>query len=276
MSSMVLFTPDLLSRTPQGWAPAHPHWAGVEAFGASHRGLVREHNEDAFIVAPDVGLFAVSDGMGGAAAGEVASRMAIETVRAVFEDPDLTWPRGLPRRPDAGLPLLVSGVEPANARVHATACGDLAKEGMGATFTGLLLLRDRFALAHVGDSRAYLLRDRRLHRLTVDHTLVQALVEAGAMTPEEAEVSNVRHVLSRAVGTSPSVHVDRRLVSAQAGDTVLLSSDGLHGVISDGEIETILLSERDLKRAANSLIERACDAGGPDNVSVVLVRVTSK
>lgn len=274
MSSMIVSPPFAQSRAPSGTAPAPPHLGRIQAFGLSHQGLVRGRNEDSFIVASDVGLYAVADGMGGHAAGEVASRMAVETVRAVFEDPDLTLPRGLAHRPvDPDLPLLVSGVEHANARIHAAAIGNTAREGMGTTFTGLLVLEDRFALAHVGDSRAYLLRGRRLEQLTVDHTLVGELVQAGTMAPKDAEVSALRHVLSRAVGTRASVTVDGRMLAAEAGDVLLLASDGLHGVVGDDEIAAILLAERELTRAATRLVERACDAGGPDNVSVVLVRV---
>jgi len=246
----------------------------MEAFGLSHPGRVRRGNEDAYVVLPSLGLFVVADGMGGAAAGEVASRLAVDTVRAVFEDPDLTWPRGLADRPaDTGLPLLVSGVEHANARVRAAASGDHSLAGMGTTFTGILVLEDRLAVAHVGDSRAYLLRGGRLDQLTHDHTLVNELVDSGAMTREEAESSRLRNILSRALGGEERVVVDGRLVAAKAGDTLLLASDGLHGVVRDRDIAAVLLGERDLTRAATKLVERANDAGGPDNVTVVLIRI---
>jgi serine/threonine protein phosphatase PrpC len=240
----------------------------------SHRGLVRSHNEDSFVVAPEIGLYAVADGMGGAAAGEVASRLAVDTVHGSLVDPDITWPRGFPHHPtEPDLPLFIHGVERANASVHAAASRDRAKAGMGTTFTGLLTLKDRFALAHVGDSRAYLLRGRRLEQLTVDHTLVNMLVQIGKMTPEEAAVSPRRNILTRAVGPEARVTVDSRVLMAVAGDTVLLASDGLHGVIDDSEIEAVLVAEHELTRAATRLIECANDAGGPDNITVVLLRV---
>jgi protein phosphatase len=250
-----------------------PRSPRIEAFGISHPGVQRTTNEDAYLVAPDIGLFLVADGMGGAVAGDVASRMAIDTVRAVFEDADLTWPRGLPHRPsDAGLPLLRASVEHANARVHDAAVADQTKEGMGTTLTALLALGDRVALAHVGDSRVYGLRGRRLQQLTNDHTLVNEYVNAGIMSRDDAAVSPIRHVLSRALGTGESVEVDARLVAAEPGDTFLLASDGLHGVVDDTTIAAILLRESDLTLAATRLVERANELGGPDNVTVVLVR----
>lgn len=144
---------------------------------------------------------------------------------------------------------------------------------MGTTFTGILVLEDRLAVAHVGDSRAYLLRGGRLDQLTHDHTLVNELVDSGAMTREEAESSRLRNILSRALGGEERVVVDGRLVAAKAGDTLLLASDGLHGVVRDRDIAAVLLGERDLTRAATKLVERANDAGGPDNVTVVLIRI---
>ena len=246
----------------------------MDAFGLSHPGIVRRGNEDAYVVLPSFGLYAVADGMGGAAAGEIASRLAIDTVRAVFEDPDLTWPCGFaPPPPTRDLPLLVAGLEHANARVHAAAQADPSKAGMGTTFTGILVLEDRIAVGHVGDSRAYLLRGQSLQQLTRDHTLVNHFIDIGTMTLEEAERSPLRHIMSRAVGADECVEVDRRLVAAEAGDTLLLASDGLHGVVSDADIAAVLLSQRDLTRAATDLVERANDAGGPDNITVVLVRI---
>lgn len=258
--------PSAISRTRVCVAPA-------DAFGLSHRGIVRPSNQDALLIAPELGLYAVADGMGGAAAGEVASRVAVEAVRAVFDDPDATCPTGMdPQSLTTDLPLLVTGVERANAQVHAMAKADSSKTGMGTTFTGLLMLEGRAAIAHVGDSRAYRLRDRGLELLTYDHTLVDEWVRAGTMTREDAERSPIRHILSRAIGTHATVEVDSRFVAVEPGDTFLLCSDGLHGVVGDDDILATLLSAGDLTRAAAQLIEAALDAGAPDNVTVVLVR----
>lgn len=245
----------------------------ASAFGISHRGLVRSGNEDAYLVAQELGVYGVADGMGGAAAGEVAARMTIDGVRAVFDDPDVTWPTGIVSRPPPGLLALVGGVERANARVHAAAKADRRKAGMGATFTGLLLLPGRAAIAHVGDSRAYLQRGRRLDRLTEDHTIVEELFRAGAMSREDADRSEVRHVLSRAVGVAPTVEIDQRFVAVEPGDTLLLCSDGLHGAVGDDDICAILQSADDVTRAGAQFIEATLDAGAPDNVTAVLIRV---
>jgi len=235
----------------------------VSAAGLSHPGLVRPTNEDAYAVRPDLGLFVVADGMGGHAAGEVASHMAIDTLADVLEHPD-----GL-----SGLPLLMAAVQRASACIRAAARADAAKEGMGTTLTALLVLQDRTAIAHVGDCRAYHLRGRRLHRVTEDHTLVAALHSRGLMNAEETEVSDYRHLLLRALGTEDEVTVDGRLLAVEPGDTLLLTSDGVHGVVSEEDIVAILTDERDQTGAAHRLIASANEAGGPDNATVVIVRV---
>lgn len=239
----------------------------MEAFGFTHPGLVRETNEDALAVAPCVGFFAVADGVGGNAAGEVASRMAINSVVGAVEDAAVLAPQAL------GVSLLADAVREANAWVLRAASRDPAKAGMGTTFTGLLVVNDRAIVAHVGDSRAYLLRGRQLRQLTEDHSLVNARIQAGTMTREEAATSEVRNVILRAVGVEEAIEVDTRLVAIEPGDTILLATDGLHGVVEDEEIARVLLNERDVTRAVMKLIERANDRGGPDNITAVLVRI---
>jgi protein phosphatase len=249
-----------------------PRPARIEAFGLSHRGLVREGNEDALLVAGELGLYAVADGLGGAAAGEVASCLAVDAVRRALEDADLTWPLAMPKRPPPGLPRLVAAVERANGCVHAAARADRRKAGMGSTLTALLVLGEQAAVAHVGDSRIYRLRDGRLTLLTLDHTLVGEAVRDGMLTPEEAARSPHRNIITRAVGTRATIDVDRQLIHVAPGDVFLLSTDGLHGVVGDDDLAAILLAEPDLTRATNAMIEAALDAGAPDNVTVVLVR----
>lgn len=246
-----------------------------EAFGLSHRGLIRPSNEDSYLVAPELGICAVADGMGGAAAGEVASRMAIDAVRRAFENAGVSRPgamNDLPL-PAPGMPRLVTAIQHANLRVHATACADHDKAGMGTTFTALAVLEGRVGIAHVGDSRAYLLRGRKLEVLTEDHTLMEAYVRSGAMTRDEARRSTFGHAITRAVGTEPGIEVDQRLVATAAGDLLLLATDGLHGLLGHDDIAAILVAERDLTRAATHLIDAALDAGAPDNVTVVLARI---
>jgi serine/threonine protein phosphatase PrpC len=239
-----------------------PHSPRVEAFGLSHPGLVRTTNEDAFLVAPDVGLFIVCDGVGGNAAGEVASRMAVDTLQAALENIHRS-----------ALAHLVSAVEHANARVYAASCADRTRAGMATTLTALLVLGETIALAHVGDSRAYRLRARHLEQLSEDHTLVNMLLRAGVMTQREAATSEKRNTITRAVGAEETVEVDARLLAVEPGDTLLLASDGLHGVVGDEDIVAILRRERDLTRAAAELIDCVNDRGGPDNTTVVLLRI---
>jgi serine/threonine protein phosphatase PrpC len=240
----------------------------LEAFGLSHTGLVRATNEDAYAVAPNLGFFAVADGVGGNAAGEVASQMAIETVHGMMKDLAALSPQA-----ELNASVLAHAVLEANACVRAGASADVAREGMSTTFTGLLVFGERAIIAHVGDSRAYHLRGRQLRLLTDDHTLVNICLQGGILTREQAATSDLRHIIARAVGLEETLHVDTRLVGIEPGDTFLLASDGLHGVLADDDIAAVLLGERDLTRAAARLVERANDAGGPDNVTVVLVRV---
>jgi protein phosphatase len=244
----------------------------VHAFGLSDVGLVRSGNEDAYVILPGPGFFAVADGVGGHAAGEVAAQMAIDAVRSVIEDPRVPWPEGAGAATYA-VDRLAGGVQYANARVYDAACSEQGRQGMGTTFTGLLLLDGVAALAHVGDSRAYLLRGRRLAQLTDDHTLAEAYIRFGSLTREEAATSPFRNVITRAVGVEEVVEVDKRLLAVEPGDTLLLASDGLHGVLDDDAIARVLVRERDLARAAAELVALTNDAGGPDNVTVVLVRI---
>lgn len=239
-----------------------PH-ARISAFGLSHRGRVRARNEDAYLVARHLGLFAVSDGMGGAAAGEVASRMALDEMGAAFEETDLA----------GSAPALAEAVARANGHVFAAAQGDTAKTGMGATLTALRLVPGGAAVIHVGDSRAYLFRRGQLHQLTLDHSLVAEQVRAGKMTEEEARRSPFRHIISRAIGTHAGVNADEHPVEVESGDTVLLCTDGLHGVVGDEAIARILSARADVARTARDLVGAALDAGGPDNIAVVLVHV---
>ena len=236
----------------------------LDTFGLSHPGLERMTNQDAYLIAEDACLVAVADGVGGGPAGEMASRLALETIRAEVGD----------RRPSGpqAVPFLSTAVRSANARVRDAAHEDLGRAGMATTLTALLLHRERAALVHVGDSRAYRLRGGRLERLTTDHTIVQACIQAGLMTRAEATKSEMRHVITRALGAEPGVDVDAPLVRVLPGDLFLLSTDGLHGVTSDDEIAEILLSDDDLSILAEELLQSALDRGGPDNVTVVLAR----
>ncbi len=231
----------------------------AEHFEKSDTGRQRRANEDSFFVrAP---LFVVADGMGGAQAGEVASRLAAETFAA-----------GLP---DAGTPeqRLETRVREANSRIHEVSQGDRALNGMGTTITAAYLDGDELSLAHVGDSRAYLLRDGELTRLTRDHTLVEELVRRGELTEQEAAEHPQRSIITRALGPEPDIDVDLHTHRVHAGDVLLLCSDGLTGMIGEDDVEQILGQARSLRDAGRALVDAANEAGGRDNITVVLFRV---
>jgi len=231
----------------------------AEHFEKSDTGRQRRANEDSFFArAP---LFVVADGMGGAQAGEVASRLAAET-----------FARGLPDEGTAEQ-RLEARVRAANSRIHEVSQGDRALNGMGTTITAAYLDGDELSLAHVGDSRAYLLRDGELTRLTRDHTLVEELVRRGELTEQEAAEHPQRSIITRALGPEPDIDVDLHTHRVHAGDVLLLCSDGLTGMIGEDEVEQILERAANLRDAGRALVDAANEAGGRDNITVVLFRV---
>lgn len=221
-------------------------------------GCVREQNEDSLVVAPP--LFVVADGMGGHAAGEVASEIAVNVIaQNAPEHPD----------PDA----LAAAVEEANRSIIDAAMKGEGREGMGTTCTAAMLEGERLVVAQVGDSRAYLLHNGRLTQLTRDHSLMAALIEAGEITPEEARVHPRRSVITRALGNDPATRPDIYEVSVEAGDRLLLCSDGLSGMIRDEDIAAVMRRVRDPQRCASQLVNEAIAAGGHDNVTVIVADV---
>ncbi|HTX08022.1 MAG TPA: Stp1/IreP family PP2C-type Ser/Thr phosphatase [Solirubrobacteraceae bacterium] len=222
-------------------------------------GRQRRDNEDNAYARPPV--FVVADGMGGAQAGEVASRIAIEA----FES-------GLP---DAGSPeeRLRARVREANHEIYERARADRQRAGMGTTLTAAYVDDAHVAIAHVGDSRAYLFRDGTLQRLTQDHSLVDELVRRGKLTEEQAAEHPQRSIITRALGPEPDVEVDTWTYPARAGDVVLLCSDGLTSMISEERVREILVAHSDLDAAGDALINEANEAGGRDNITVVLFRL---
>jgi PPM family protein phosphatase len=217
-------------------------------------GLHRKTNEDAYVVAPP--LFAVCDGMGGAQAGEVASALASETLAAEVA---------------AGQPLLAAA-EAANTAVYARASGDVDHSGMGTTLTAFVLEAAVAHFVHIGDSRAYLLREGELQQLSDDHSLVGEMVREGRLTEEEAATHPHRSILSRALGTEPSVRIDEFEVDLRGGDVLLLCSDGLSGVVDAVQLAKAL-GRSDPDEAARRLIAEARKQGGPDNITAVVVRL---
>ena len=223
-------------------------------------GRKRRRNEDAYLCEPP--LFAVADGMGGAQAGEIASRLAAAALRGATSEGVLTEER------------VVALIQEANRRVYERQSEDEAVSGMGTTLTVALAGEDRVAIGHVGDSRAYLIRDGRLEQLTEDHSLVAELVRSGRLSPEEAEIHPQRSVITRALGTEPEVDVDSFTVPARKDDLYMLCSDGLTAMISDATILSVLEERRsDLRGAAKALIDAANRGGGEDNITVVLFEI---
>jgi serine/threonine protein phosphatase PrpC len=231
-----------------------------EHIGLSHPGRRRRHNEDAYVVQPP--LFAVADGMGGAKAGEVASGLAAAAVQESANE-------------DASGEARVAGlIEEANRRVFRRATEDRDASGMGTTMTVALVEAEQVAFGHVGDSRAYLIRDGRLEQLTDDHSLVAELVRSGKLTPEEAEIHPQRSVITRALGTEEDVDVDTFSVEAAAGDLFLLCSDGLTSMVDDQTILDAVQQHRpNLQEAAKALVTAANRGGGEDNITVVFFEV---
>jgi PPM family protein phosphatase len=230
----------------------------AEQWHQSDRGRQRQGNEDSYFVRSP--LFVVADGMGGAQAGEVASQMAVES-----------FDRGLPDgTPAEGLAHIV---EDANRRIHERSQSDAQRAGMGTTVTAAYVGEGEVTIAHVGDSRAYLLRDGDLIRLTRDHSLVGELVARGKLTEEQAETHPQRSVITRALGPEPDVQVDVQAYQARGGDRFLLCSDGLTSMIPEARVKEILEGSESLADAGRDLIAAANDAGGRDNITVLLFRL---
>lgn len=243
---------------------------------ATHVGRRREHNEDAVLVLPEASLAVVCDGMGGHEAGEVASRIGVETLKLFFElarDPQRTWPFGYDRSLPEPANLLSVAARWANARIREEGEREGGRgRGMGTTFVGCILSEGRATFGWVGDSRGYLFRRGELRAATSDHSLLNELRRTGHMTEEEAESFPHRNVITRALGMAPDIQVDFNTLDLRPGDICLLCSDGLTGMVEEAEIAAVLSREKDLARAADRLIEEANRNGGIDNVTVALGR----
>ncbi|HEU4346873.1 MAG TPA: protein phosphatase 2C domain-containing protein [Actinoplanes sp.] len=233
----------------------------VRAVAATDQGLVRSNNEDAVFVGNR--LFVVADGMGGRPAGELASDILIQALSVVEE------------AAGTGEPLqdLIAALQTANERIEAAVSDDAARDGMGTTVTALLLAGDRVAALNVGDSRCYLVRDEVMTQLTRDDTYVQALVDQGVLTPDDARRHPQRALVTQAVQGRP-LRPAGRMVRIRPGDRFLLCSDGLTDYVDDDVIAAVLRDHPDRKTCASELIARTLEAGAPDNVTVLVADVT--
>src|SRR5689334_20516561 len=270
-------------------APADPLGeVVVNVFGRTDVGRTREHNEDAFVVAdlttnnatlqpevrrhtlgPKGTLFMVADGMGGAAAGEIASAMAVEVVLGELRE---KWIAGDTHDAEEFVRAIRRATVAANQQIHTFAASHSEYRGMGTTATVAGLLGDTLYVAQVGDSRAYLVRDGVARQITKDQSLMQRLVEAGELTEEEAAQSERRNIILQALGPDPKVKVDLTHQEVRRGDILVLCSDGLTGQVKKDEIAQIINATPDLSAACDKLIALANGRGGPDNITVVIAR----
>src|SRR3954449_852197 len=228
----------------------------VEQAGRTDVGRQRTANEDSLAVRPP--LFAVADGMGGAKAGEVASAVAVEAVE------------GAPESREPAEAQLAGIVRAANRRIYDLAVADESRRGMGTTLTLAKVHDGEVSLAHVGDSRAYRMREGELSQLTRDHSLVAELERSGQITPEAAEHHPQRSIITRALGPEPDVEVDTYTLAGREGDVFLICSDGLTSMISDDEMTSILRAAPSLDEASDALVRAANQSGGKDNITVIL------
>ncbi|MEI8257835.1 MAG: Stp1/IreP family PP2C-type Ser/Thr phosphatase [Deltaproteobacteria bacterium] len=250
----------------------------VIAAGRSDVGLQREHNEDSFCLLEQHGLYIVADGMGGHRAGDVASRMATETVAAFFNTTareDATWPFHYDPTLSAEENRLVTGIKVANKSIYEASARNREHQGMGTTVVGILFspTAQRIYVGHVGDSRCYRVRDAQIQQLTQDHSLLNDYLRAMPdLTPEQRD-ELPRNVITRALGMTESVQVDISSDEPRLGDVYVLCSDGLSGMITDAEIAEIVTAFPSPDETAAALIARANQHGGEDNVTAVVARV---
>jgi len=242
----------------------------LNACGTTDVGLVRSNNEDSWLISVPDGLFIVADGMGGHAAGEVASDLAIRAVRE----------RLRPARPDSPASadpgaLLAGAVAAANREVRQASERNPVWQGMGTTLTILLLQAAQAHLAHVGDSRLYRYRDKRLEQLSDDQTLIEEQLRQGLISDQEAATSHLRHVLLQSVGTAAKLELCRKTLPLAERDRFLLCSDGVTDMLSDARLAELFASTNDLQTLCARLVDEAKAAGGRDNMTVVLVEVES-
>ena len=244
----------------------------LEVATATHPGMVRSHNEDSIAADADVGLAVLADGMGGYNAGEVASGIAVELIKTEMKKVlSATKPEELGNGAER---LIAEHSLRANATIFQASQSQPQYSGMGTTLVVALWHDNQVSVGHIGDSRMYRLRGGKLEQVTRDHSLLQEQIDSGMITREQARHSQNKNLVTRAVGIDPEVETEVHSYPVQAGDIYLMCSDGLNDMVTDEDIETTLSSlAANLPLAAQQLVQQACDNGGRDNVSVILVRI---
>lgn len=243
----------------------------ISAYGTTDVGKLREINEDSFVIGgfndeEALGYALLADGMGGHNAGEVASSTAVNTVKQELE-------KTLDEKEhDKIIYNILSSIDYANKKVFELSIHDANKAGMGSTFVAAYIVEDKLYVANIGDSRAYLITNGEAIQITVDHSVVQELVEAGSITPEEAAVHPDKNIITRALGTEALVDADLYEYSLKDGDCILLCSDGLCEMVHENVFPEILEKSKDLEEAANELVKTANENGGRDNITVVILK----
>ena len=245
--------------------------------GVTNVGMKRAHNEDNLLVLPEENLFVVADGMGGHSSGEIASQIAVEAIQNFFkatrQDEEITWPYKMDKNRPYDENRFMMAVKLANLRIHEAAQREARYRGMGTTVAGMNFVEGHALIAHVGDSRVYLIRNGAITQITEDHSLLNDYIKAKKLTPEEIENFPHKNVIVRALGMKDTVLVDLSRHVTQPGDIYLSCSDGLSGMCTDPEMLEIVLKAPDLQAAADQLIDKANQAGGVDNITVILARI---
>jgi protein phosphatase len=248
------------------------------AAGLSDVGLQREHNEDSFVVLKEFDLFVVADGMGGHRAGDVASKIATETISEFFRttaNEDVTWPFHFDTNLSEEENRLVTGIRVANRQIFDRSTRSRECHGMGTTVVGAMFSpkKGRMYIGHVGDSRCYRVRDSKIQLLTRDHSLINDYLQAMPDLTDEQKNELPKNVITRALGMQDQVVVDLQHDDPQAGDVYVLCSDGLSGMVSDEDIERIVTTASDIRDACRRLIGRANEHGGEDNITAILIKI---
>lgn len=243
----------------------------------THKGLIREENEDCFLCEPELGLFLVADGMGGHEAGEIASKIACNSIKDFVKD---AYEKGIEKFPITyrkDFPLewniLLGALSYANGNIIKYSEKKRYLTGMGTTVVACLFRGRRLSYAHVGDSRLYVFKENSLKLLTEDHSWIQEQIKLGNITEEEAKYHPLKNVITRALGGSTKISIDIADIQIKNGDKFLLCSDGLNVVLSEDLMERIIIEEKDLEKCADRLIEETLKMGGPDNVTLIIIEV---